>query len=199
MGADEIVPSAIDHRVSRHTPTAWGHVSQTSIFERGEDRDSQRVLPDLHHSPSFRPPRLIPALPTRAYCPPVSPRRQGQFVIPIYQRTYSWTDKECRQLWEDILRAGRDDKISVHFIGSIVCVEEGLGQVTHQAPLLVIDGQQRLTTVCVLLAALASSLGDQEPVDGFSTRKVGNTIWSIRKRPASGTSSCCSRRLTKPR
>lgn len=101
-------------------------------------------------------------------------KKAPQFVIPIYQRTYSWTEKECRQLWEDILRAGRDDKISVHFIGSIVYVEEGLGQVTHQAPLLVIDGQQRLTTVSILLAALASSLGDQEPVDGFSTRKVRN-------------------------
>lgn len=101
-------------------------------------------------------------------------KKAPQFVIPIYQRTYSWTEKECRQLWEDILRAGRDDKISVHFIGSIVYVEEGLGQVTHQAPLLVIDGQQRLTTASVLLAALASSLGDEEPVDGFSTRKVRN-------------------------
>lgn len=101
-------------------------------------------------------------------------KRSPQFVIPIYQRTYSWTEKECRQLWDDILRAGRDAAISVHFIGSIVYVEEGLSQVTHQAPLLVIDGQQRLTTVSLLLAALATALGDSEPVDGFSARKVRN-------------------------
>ena len=74
-------------------------------------------------------------------------QKSPQFIIPIYQRTYSWTDKQCRQLWDDILRAGSSDAIAVHFIGSIVYVEQGLSQVTHQAPLLVIDGQQRLTTV----------------------------------------------------
>lgn len=101
-------------------------------------------------------------------------KKAPQFVIPIYQRTYSWTEKECRQLWDDILRAGRDPKISVHFIGSIVYVEEGLGQVVLQAPLLVIDGQQRLTTVSLLLAALVGALGDKEPVVGFSASKVRN-------------------------
>src|SRR5271165_1772615 len=101
-------------------------------------------------------------------------RKSPQFVMPIYQRTYSWTDKECKQLWDDIIRTGRDDAISVHFIGSIVYIEEGLSQVSHQAPLLVIDGQQRLTTVTLLLAALAQTLGDEEPVDGFSARKLRN-------------------------
>jgi uncharacterized protein with ParB-like and HNH nuclease domain/predicted transport protein len=91
-----------------------------------------------------------------------------QFVIPIYQRTYSWTEKECRQLWEDILRTGTDDRVTVHFVGSIVYIEQGLSQVTHQSPKLVIDGQQRLTTVTLLIAALAKALGDTEPMDGFS-------------------------------
>ena len=99
-------------------------------------------------------------------------QKSTQFVIPIYQRTYSWTDKQCRQLWDDILRAGSSDTIAVHFIGSIVYVEQGLSQVTHQAPLLVIDGQQRLTTVSLLIEALARSLGDGEPVDGFSAAKL---------------------------
>lgn len=95
-----------------------------------------------------------------------------QFIIPIYQRTYSWTDKQCRQLWDDILRAGSSDAIAVHFIGSIVYVEQGLSQVSHRAPLLVIDGQQRLTTVALLLEALARTLGDNEPIDGFSAVKL---------------------------
>lgn len=99
-------------------------------------------------------------------------QKSSQFVIPIYQRTYSWTDKQCRQLWDDILRAGSSDTIAVHFIGSIVYVEQGLSQVTHQAPLLVIDGQQRLTTVTLLLEALARAVGDGEPVDGFSAAKI---------------------------
>ena len=99
-------------------------------------------------------------------------QKSPQFIIPIYQRIYSWTDKQCRQLWDDILRAGSSDTIAVHFIGSIVYVEQGLSQVTHQAPLLVIDGQQRLTTVALLLEALARALGEGEPIDGFSAAKV---------------------------
>jgi uncharacterized protein with ParB-like and HNH nuclease domain/predicted transport protein len=99
-------------------------------------------------------------------------QKSPQFVIPIYQRTYSWTEKQCRQLWDDILRAGSSDTVAVHFIGSIVYVEQGLSQVSHQAPLLVIDGQQRLTTVALLIEALARALGDGEPVDGFSATKL---------------------------
>jgi len=101
-------------------------------------------------------------------------KKSPQFVIPIYQRTYSWTEKECRQLWDDVVRCGSSDKIAVHFVGSIVYVESGLSQVTHQAPLLVIDGQQRLTTVSLLLAALAKAVADSEPFDGFSQRKIKN-------------------------
>ncbi len=99
-------------------------------------------------------------------------QKSPQFVIPIYQRTYSWTDKQCQQLWDDILHAGSSDTIAVHFIGSIVYVEQGLSQVTHQAPLLVIDGQQRLTSVSLLIEALARAVGDTEPVDGFSAAKL---------------------------
>ncbi len=99
-------------------------------------------------------------------------QKSPQFIIPIYQRTYSWTSKQCQQLWDDILRAGSSDTIAVHFIGSIVYVEQGLSQVTHQAPLLVIDGQQRLTTLSLLVEALARALGDTEPADGFSAAKL---------------------------
>lgn len=106
-------------------------------------------------------------------------KKSPQFIIPIYQRTYSWTEKECKQLWEDILRTGGNDDISAHFVGSIVYIEKGLYQVTSQSPLLVIDGQQRLTTLTLLLTAMARALdkreeGKREPVDGFSPRKLRN-------------------------
>lgn len=101
-------------------------------------------------------------------------KRAPQFTIPIYQRTYSWTKTECKQLFDDILRVGRSDEISAHFIGSIVYIQEGLYQVTESPSLLVIDGQQRLTTVSLLLEALARHLGDTEPVKGFSARKIRN-------------------------
>lgn len=104
-------------------------------------------------------------------------RKSPQFVIPIYQRNYSWTAAQCRQLWADLMRAGRDDKISAHFIGSIVYVERGLSSVTSQEALLVIDGQQRLTTSTLLVAALAKhfeSEGLGELLDAFSNKKLRN-------------------------
>lgn len=106
-------------------------------------------------------------------------KKSPQFVIPIYQRTYSWTERECRQLWADIIRTGSDNKLSAHFVGSIVYIEKGLSNLTSLEPMLVIDGQQRLTTLTILLAALANALdkldeGQREPVDGFSPRKVRN-------------------------
>lgn len=101
-------------------------------------------------------------------------KKSPQFVIPIYQRTYSWNEKECRQLWEDIMRTGRNDAVTAHFVGSIVYVEKGLYSVSSQSPLLVIDGQQRLTTATLLIEALARNLGDGEPLEGFSAKKLRN-------------------------
>lgn len=101
-------------------------------------------------------------------------KKSPQFVIPIYQRTYSWTERECRQLWDDVVRAGSNPAVAGHFVGSIVYIEQGLFQVATLSPLLVIDGQQRLTTVTVLIAALADALGTTEPVEGFSARKLRN-------------------------
>lgn len=101
-------------------------------------------------------------------------RKSTQLVIPIYQRTYSWTERECQQLWDDILRAGHNQAVSSHFIGSVVYVEQGLSQIVNESPLLVIDGQQRLTTASLILEALARRLGDDEPIDGFSAKKLRN-------------------------
>ena len=101
-------------------------------------------------------------------------KKSPQFVIPIYQRTYSWTNPECQQLWDDILRTGQNDDISAHFIGSMVYIEKGLYHVSSQSPLLVIDGQQRITTVSLIIEALSRRLGDSEPLEGFSARKLRN-------------------------
>lgn len=96
----------------------------------------------------------------------------SQFVIPIYQRTYSWTENECLQLWNDIIRVGLDDKTKTHFIGSIVYILDRLYSETERSSLLVIDGQQRLTTAILLLAALSDLLDDDQEIDGFSKRNL---------------------------
>lgn len=110
-------------------------------------------------------------------------RKSPQFVIPIYQRNYSWTEEQCRQLWTDLLRAGREEKVNAHFIGSIVYIERALSSVTSQEALLVIDGQQRLTTSTLLVAALANHLETLSSdelqlfeglLETFSPRKLRN-------------------------
>ena len=95
-----------------------------------------------------------------------------QFVIPIYQRTYSWTQKQCEQLWKDIVRAGDSAEISAHFVGSIVYIQEGLYQGSGISQLLVIDGQQRLTTLSLVLLALAQYSEESADDLFFSSEEI---------------------------
>ncbi|WQV34738.1 DUF262 and DUF1524 domain-containing protein [Helicobacter pylori] len=85
--------------------------------------------------------------------------QNNQFVIPIYQRVYSWGKEQCEQLWDDIIKIGGNDKMNGHFIGSILYVLDGN---TPSSPLLIIDGQQRLTTITLLLIALRNHLSDED-------------------------------------
>ncbi|MER9568872.1 DUF262 and DUF1524 domain-containing protein [Mesorhizobium opportunistum] len=104
-------------------------------------------------------------------------RKSPQFVIPIYQRNYSWNEVQCRQLWRDLMLAGSNDGINAHFIGAIVYVERALSTVASQEALLVIDGQQRLTTSTLLIAALAKHFEEnrlEEILESFSARKLKN-------------------------
>lgn len=84
--------------------------------------------------------------------------QNNQFVIPIYQRVYSWEKEQCEQLWDDIIKIGGNDKMNGYFIGSILYVLDGN---THSSPLLIIDGQQRLTTITLLLIALRNHSNDE--------------------------------------
>ena len=99
-----------------------------------------------------------------------------QFIVPVFQRDYSWGTKHCLQLWKDIVRVGSDANTKAHFVGSVVYVaaEETSAKITRW---LLIDGQQRLTTVSLLLAALRNRVPAEEPEsehpvddDGLPTR-----------------------------
>ncbi len=83
-----------------------------------------------------------------------------QFIIPIYQRTYSWRREQCAQLWQDIVRVGTDQSMPGHFLGSIVFIQQGVILFGNVPQFLLIDGQQRLTTLILLLAALAEAAQD---------------------------------------
>ncbi|MFB1345086.1 GmrSD restriction endonuclease domain-containing protein [Helicobacter pylori] len=98
--------------------------------------------------------------------------QNNQFVIPIYQRLYSWKKEQCKQLWDDIIKIGGNDKMNGHFIGSILYVRV---DDTHSSPLLIIDGQQRLTTITLLFIALRDHLNDEDEfLEKFSRQKIQN-------------------------
>jgi len=80
-----------------------------------------------------------------------------RFSVPVFQRDYSWGARHCRQLWDDIVRIGGDPNAKAHLFGSVVYIaaEDTSATVTRW---LLIDGQQRLTTVSLLLLALRRRL-----------------------------------------
>lgn len=76
-----------------------------------------------------------------------------QFVIPVYQRNYDWTTNECKELINDIIAVEVEER-GTHFIGSIVFIHEGTYSTSEVKELVIIDGQQRLTTINILYVAL---------------------------------------------
>ncbi|MDQ3191284.1 MAG: DUF262 and DUF1524 domain-containing protein [Bacteroidota bacterium] len=97
-----------------------------------------------------------------------------QFVIPIYQRTYSWQISQCSKLLSDILRVSKDTTVPGHFIGSVVYFQESIHNLSDVPQLLVIDGQQRLTTVTLLIAALAEFVKENEGLIDSNYTKLQN-------------------------
>jgi uncharacterized protein with ParB-like and HNH nuclease domain/predicted transport protein len=97
-----------------------------------------------------------------------------QFVIPIYQRTYSWQIAQCSKLLSDIIRISNDPTIPGHFIGSVVYFQESIHTLSDVPQLLVIDGQQRLTTITLLIAALAEFIKDHNIEIDTSFAKLQN-------------------------
>ncbi|MCQ2844455.1 DUF262 and DUF1524 domain-containing protein [Helicobacter pylori] len=96
--------------------------------------------------------------------------QNNQFVIPIYQRLYSWKKEQCEQLWDDIIKIGGNDQMNGHFIGSILYVRDDN---THSSPLLIIDGQQRLTTITLLFIALRNHSSDEVKIlEKFSRKEI---------------------------
>lgn len=89
---------------------------------------------------------------------------RSQFIIPIYQRTYSWQTKQCKQLFDDVFRAGSDIDAPSHFLGSIVYFKPHSSPATSVAKSFVIDGQQRLTTVSLILLALIHFLKEHQDI-----------------------------------
>lgn len=81
-----------------------------------------------------------------------------RYIIPVYQRRYNWRKEECRQLYQDLQKIVTERRAS-HFMGSVVSQVTGSGAMTeHQ----IIDGQQRITTVTLILLAMANLIKNGE-------------------------------------
>ena len=89
------------------------------------------------------------------------------FKIPVYQRNYDWTNVQCEKLFEDIIIAFKEDR--KHFTGSIVYINDISSSILDED--LIIDGQQRITTIFLLLKVLydiASDRGETRVVSDVS-------------------------------
>lgn len=97
-----------------------------------------------------------------------------QFLIPVYQRYYSWEIEQCSRLWNDIVEMQKKDKAG-HFVGSIVNIAEQ-AMPTGVQKYMIIDGQQRLTTLSLLLIALRD-YGESHPEDTtINSRRIDNML-----------------------
>jgi len=95
-----------------------------------------------------------------------------QYLIPLYQRTYSWEKEQCFRLWSDIVNLHKS-KREGHFVGSIVRIDEDSAAGSTRA--MIIDGQQRLTTLTLLLVALRDYAA-AHPDCGVNANKITDTL-----------------------
>lgn len=105
--------------------------------------------------------------------------KKADFLIPDYQRPYAWQEKECQKLWDDIFEftipendATKFDTNDEYFLGPIVTF------MNKDKKLEVIDGQQRLTTILLLLRAFYVKYGNMQDEQSRSTREnIEKCIW----------------------
>lgn len=105
--------------------------------------------------------------------------KKADFLIPDYQRPYAWTEEECQTLWEDIFSfaipeddATKFNSEEEYYLGPIVTFKNDKGK------LEVIDGQQRLTTIMLLLRAFHVSYGNMQDENSKRTREmIESCVW----------------------
>ena len=97
-----------------------------------------------------------------------------QFLIPVYQRFYSWDTIQCKRLWNDIVEMQKEGKVG-HFVGSIVNIAEQ-AMPTGVQKFMIIDGQQRMTTLTLLLLALRNYAIKNPDDSTINARRIDNML-----------------------
>jgi uncharacterized protein with ParB-like and HNH nuclease domain len=88
-----------------------------------------------------------------------------QIIVHDPQHDYQWTKKQCQKLWDDIVWIAENESVTSHYIGTILYIEYGILKRTPVPRLILIDGQQRLITIALLLAALGKVDNDTGKTD----------------------------------
>lgn len=95
---------------------------------------------------------------------------EKQFEVPLFQRTYSWQNKQYVALWHDVHEQSQGDSTDYsHFLGSVVLAPSPKNSAADLPCYLVIDGQQRLTTLMLLLAAIRDHV---RSVDAVAAERI---------------------------
>ena len=103
--------------------------------------------------------------------------RKVRFIIPVYQRNYDWKDEQCEQLWDDILTLSNNpDEKKTHFLGTICSKSIN----SHERT--IIDGQQRITTISLLVKALRDVLDDDDYKEELDESYLHNTGKGIKQK-----------------
>lgn len=97
-----------------------------------------------------------------------------QCLIPVYQRYYSWDIEQCKRLWNDIVEMQKKGKVG-HFVGSIVNIAEQ-AMPTGVQKYMIIDGQQRMTTLSLLLLALRDYAINNPEDTTINARRIDNML-----------------------
>ena len=103
---------------------------------------------------------------------------EAHFVLPRFQRAYTWEQKQWQTLWDDLLQLqnfSRESRRAEHFLGAMVVIEEDSGQI-HTSTYAVVDGQQRLLTISALLCALSQLTQDErlrEQIRSYLVNRFG--------------------------
>ncbi len=95
----------------------------------------------------------------------------NKFIIPTYQRKYSWTDIERKALWQDIEESLKDNMN--HFVGTLSFKENKAVGLSTDTVYEIIDGQQRITTIFILLKVLIDKIEDEDVKHGLLTAFIG--------------------------
>lgn len=97
-----------------------------------------------------------------------------QFIIPVYQRYYTWNIEQCDRLWNDIVNMQIQNK-SGHFVGSVVNIAEKTGPGVLEK-YMIIDGQQRMTTLTLMLVALRNYSADHKEDKSINFKQIENVL-----------------------